>query len=487
MKRRAYVEQSSSIGELPAFTFESGEYLKARGSGARGLPAGESQYELEQRIGRLENRVGELEALLEERTCELFLARETERLIAGALAGVRDAPVGALLMLERTGEIASVNQAALALLGCDEAELLGQPLRALLEDPDADCLVEAEALAPEGTALRTEQTWISKSGLRVRVLFSIAALGVVDPQGQPRRFVCTAFELGARRNWEIGVRHAEKLETVGRLSAGVAHEIGTPIQFVSDGVRFLRDASEDLVSLVEKHRAVLSAIRSGENAEEAAAHAAAAEADADLSYSIENMPKAIGGCIDGLERMRSTVRSMQEFAQPDPTEMAEVDLNSAILTTLTVARNEYKHVAYLCTEFGLLPPVYCHVGELNQAVLNLVINAARAIGEVVKGTEKKGRITVRTRLDGDDVIVAIEDTGAGIPEPIRNRIFDPFFTTKESRKGTGQGLTIARSVVAEKHGGSLWFETVVGQGTTFFMRLPCYGPNARPTKRPESR
>ncbi|HEY3498586.1 MAG TPA: ATP-binding protein [Polyangiaceae bacterium] len=485
MKSRAYVDEALSLGELPAFTFESGEYLKARASGtsgARPMPTGGSTAELEHQFGRMQDRIDELESLLEERTSELFLARETERQISGALVGVRDAPPGALLMLERSGTIASINQAALTLLGYDERELLGQPLRMLLEDPDSDCLVEAEALAPEGTALRTEQTWIAKSGLRVRVLFSIAALGVVDPHGQPRRFVCTAFELGARRNWEIGVRHAEKLETVGRLSAGVAQEIGTPIQFVSDGVQFMRDASEDLFLLVEKHRAVLSAIRAGEDAREAASCVEAVEADADLAYSIANMSKAIGGCIEGIERMRSTVRSMQEFAQPDPREMAEVDLNHAILSTLTVARNEYKHVAHLSTEFGLLPPVYCHVGELNQAVLNLVVNAARAVAEVTKGTDKKGRITVRTRLDGDAVIVSIEDTGAGIPEPIRNRIFDPFFTTKERRSGTGQGLTIARTIVADKHGGKLWFETVVGQGTTFFLRVPCRGQNTTPSE-----
>jgi len=159
--------------------------------------------------------------------------------------------------------------------------------------------------------------------------------------------------------------------------------------------------------------------------------------------------------------------------------MCEVDLNRAIENTLTVAQNEYRYVAHLRTDFGPLPPVRCHIGEVTQAILNLVVNAAHAIAEVAKETAQKGRITVRTRLEGDDVIVSISDTGCGIPEPIQGRVFEPFFTTKASGKGAGQGLAVARAIVAGKHGGKLWFESVVGQGTTFFMRVPCGTRNAR--------
>jgi two-component system NtrC family sensor kinase len=166
---------------------------------------------------------------------------------------------------------------------------------------------------------------------------------------------------------------------------------------------------------------------------------------------------------------------MKEFAHPEQKEMAPVDLNHCIQSTLVVARNEYKYVADLETDFGEIPLVTCLAGEINQALLNIVVNAAHAIADVVKGTDKKGRITIRTRLSGDTVVVSVSDDGGGIPEAIRDRIFDPFFTTKEVGRGTGQGLSIARSVVFEKHGGKLTFETEMGKGTTFFIHLPIDG------------
>jgi len=152
--------------------------------------------------------------------------------------------------------------------------------------------------------------------------------------------------------------------------------------------------------------------------------------------------------------------------------MTEADLNQAIRSTLVVARNEYKYVARIDAEYGDLPPVPCHPGEINQAVLNLIVNAAHAIGDAVAGTEELGVITLRTRCDGDSVEISIGDSGIGIPESIRDKIFDPFFTTKTVGVGTGQGLAIARSIVVNKHGGSLRFESESGKGTTFYIRLP---------------
>jgi signal transduction histidine kinase len=183
--------------------------------------------------------------------------------------------------------------------------------------------------------------------------------------------------------------------------------------------------------------------------------------------------------VDGLSRVAELVRSMKEFAHPDQKEMVPVDLNRTVQSTLTVARNEYKYVAEVETEFGEIPQVACHAGEIGQVVLNLLVNAAHAIEDAVKGTGTKGRITVRTRQDGDGVVISISDTGAGIPEAVRNRVFDPFFTTKEVGRGTGQGLAIARNIVTQKHGGALSFETETGKGTTFLIRLP-FRPSTAP-------
>jgi signal transduction histidine kinase len=167
---------------------------------------------------------------------------------------------------------------------------------------------------------------------------------------------------------------------------------------------------------------------------------------------------------------------MKEFAHPDQAQKTTADLNQAIQSTLVIARNEYKYVAEIDTDFGELPPVQCYLGEINQVVLNLLVNASQAIADVVKDTANLGKLTVRTRLDGDEVEISIGDTGAGIPEAVRDKVFDPFFTTKAIGKGTGQGLAIAHSVIVNKHGGTLRFETECGRGTTFFIRLPVVAP-----------
>jgi signal transduction histidine kinase len=202
-----------------------------------------------------------------------------------------------------------------------------------------------------------------------------------------------------------------------------------------------------------------------------------AEDDADLDYILENAPVALDRARDGLSRVAAIVRSMKEFAHPDRKETTQVDLNQAISSTLVIATNEYKYVADVETEFAPLPHISCYAGEINQVVLNLIVNAAHAIGDVVKESPgTRGKIRVSTTLLGDHVEIAITDSGRGIPPEVRARIFDPFFTTKEVGKGTGQGLAIARAVVVDKHGGTLRFDTEVGKGTTFYIRLPIAGP-----------
>jgi len=176
-----------------------------------------------------------------------------------------------------------------------------------------------------------------------------------------------------------------------------------------------------------------------------------------------------------VERVVSIVRAMKEFAHPDSKEMVSADINRALLNTLTVARNELKYVADIETSLGDLPPVVCSIGDINQVFLNLLVNSAHAIADVVQGTGKKGTIQVHTQAEGSTVLITISDTGGGIPEAIFERIFDPFFTTKEVGRGTGQGLAIARSVVVDRHRGKLTFESKLGEGTTFYVRLPVAG------------
>ena len=348
------------------------------------------------------------------------------------------------------------------------------------EDAMLDGLGSAVALTVQQAAAE-EALRQSRDELEIRVEQRTVALtqsnqSLRDEIVERRKAEAERMKAEAQRDAvEIQLRQAQKLQAVGQLAAGIAHEINTPIQFVNDSVFFLRDGLKDLLSLVEKGQQARRDLAKGEALEKVEAEMSQAEEKADLAYLLENIPIALERSSEGLDRVATIVRSMKEFAHPDDKEMASLDLNRALQTTLTVAGNEYKYVADVKTEFGELPLVMCYAGELNQVFLNIIVNASHAIQNVVKDPNQRGLITVRTQQDGDWVVVSIADTGSGIPQAIQSRIFDPFFTTKEVGKGTGQGLSIAWTVVVDKHGGDLRFESTPGNGTTFFIRLPVKG------------
>ena len=219
---------------------------------------------------------------------------------------------------------------------------------------------------------------------------------------------------------------------------------------------------------------LLAAARAGAVPPELLAEVEAAAQVADLEYLAAEIPRALDQSLEGIERVTRIVRAMKDFSHPGSTEKTPTQLNKAIESTVTVCRSEWKYVADLVTEFDPgLPAVPVLPGEFNQSILNLVVNAAHAIADVVgDGGKGKGVITLTTRRDGDWAEVRIKDSGTGIPEKAREKMFTPFFTTKGVGKGTGQGLAIARSVVVDKHGGTIHFETETGKGTTFVIRLP---------------
>jgi two-component system, NtrC family, sensor kinase len=321
--------------------------------------------------------------------------------------------------------------------------------------------------------------WISESARAVR-----------GPDGAVRYYEGFIVDITAQKNaekerdsMEVHLRQAQKLEAVGQLAAGIAHEINTPIQYIGDNVRFIEESCAGLGQLLQDYQKLAAAVQTNSVTPEMLAELEACAQKMDVAYLSREIPLAAEQSLEGVAHVTKIVRAMKEFSHPGSKEKAAVDLNHAIETTVTVARNEWKYVADVEMDLAPgLPTVSCLPSELNQVILNLIVNAAHAIGDVVGKVEgTKGTIRISTRQDGSWFEIRISDTGTGIPEAIRHRIFDPFFTTKEVGKGTGQGLTIARSVIVDKHDGTLTFETEMDRGTTFIIRLPA-GPCAMARK-----
>ncbi len=411
-----------------------------------------------------ESEQARLEAIVTTRTGQLEESREQYRLVAESTNAIPFTYLPA--------------RNSFAYVGPQAQKALGHPIERWSEAGFLDSLLLPEDaaavrahLAEGGREYEFECALLGLSGTTRRVRWVVT-------RGELRGEPCLRglmLDITQQRKLESDLQQAQKLESVGRLASGVAHEINTPVQFVTDNVHFLRDSTQDLLVLIEALRTSNQAVLAGDPSLEAAEKAVSVEEDVELAYLADDMPKAFAGCIEGLKRVATIVRSMKEFAHPDSTDMSDVDLNRAIQSTIVIASNEYKYVADVETQLAEIPTVLCYAGDVNQAVLNIIVNAAHAIGDIVEKTGGKGKIVVSTRHEGDDVVISIADTGGGIPEHIRARIFDPFFTTKVVGKGTGQGLSIAHSVIVDKHGGDLTMETEMGKGTTFHLRLPIAG------------
>ncbi len=287
------------------------------------------------------------------------------------------------------------------------------------------------------------------------------------------------------RGTQAKLIQAQKLEAIGQLAAGIAHEVNTPTQYVSDNTAFARRGVTGLIEALQATLAVVQAAKEGSVNPELLQAADAAVAKAKISYLFKQLPRALEQSQEGLGRIASIVQAMKEFSHPSGAEKKPVNLREAIETTIAVARNEWKYVAEVELDMPAdLPLVPVLRNEFNQVILNLIVNAAHAIGDVTAGgAEGKGKIAISGRLRGEHLEIRVSDTGAGIPEQARAKVFEPFFTTKAVGKGTGQGLAIAYSVIVDKHQGSISFETELGRGTTFIIGLPLVAP--APNSSPE--
>jgi PAS domain S-box-containing protein len=386
-----------------------------------------------------------------------------------------------LIGLDRDLRITRWNLAAAEEFGLSREEVAGKQLtdsgivwlRPGMQD-------EIRSWCSEQAVRRFDQVPFELNGKTRLLGLTVTSVHALDDS--KTKLLVVGTDITTRYALEEQLHQAQKLESIGQLAAGIAHEINTPTQYIGDNVQFLKDAFQDLRSQIENYERLLQAAKGNSLSIKTVEEVSAAIERVDGGYLISEVPKAIEQCMEGVTRVASLVNAMRDFSHPAKIEKIEVDLRRAIESTIAVSRNEWKYVADLETDFdAALPMVPCQPGEFNQVILNLIVNAAHAIADVIQlGGAQRGKITVRTHGCPEWAEIRIQDTGTGIPEKVRARIFDPFFTTKEIGKGTGQGLSIARSVVVDKHGGSIHFETEVGRGTTFIIRLPYDGKTLAP-------
>lgn len=372
------------------------------------------------------------------------------------------------------GTILEFNEAACALTGYSREEAVGASFidlivpESLREEVRCDLRRFLETGDSESIGIRRETVGMRKDGSEFESEVSASMIVSSDPPA----FTSFIRDITTRRQMESQLAHAQKMESIGHLAAGIAHEINTPNQYIGDNARFLRSSFASIFALLDQYERLESAVET-DDAPAIRLDIECARKKADLDFMRTEIPNAIEESLVGVGRVSSIVSAMKDFSHPGVDEMTLSDLNRIVESTVTVARNEWKYVAEL--KLGLspgLPQIPCLPGELGQVVLNLVVNAAHAIAEANGNSGDLGQILISTAEVEEWVELRVSDTGTGIPEGARHKVFNPFFTTKEVGKGTGQGLAITHAVIVERHGGQIFFETQAGVGTTFVVRLP---------------
>jgi PAS domain S-box-containing protein len=406
-------------------------------------------------------------------------AEDAVRSANETLRAIIDAAPQAIIAVDPAWNVTRWNLAAERLFGWRADEVVGRPLPIVPPETLAEFRSHQGDVAREG-GVRDRDVWRTrKDGTLVEVRVSTGVLHGAD--GAPQGLIGIFVDTTEQKQLEAQLRQAQRLEAIGQLAAGIAHEINTPVQYVNDNVRFLEEAYGGVFALLARAEVLVQAAREADLLPDHVAAVDTAAQLADVAYLETEVPAAIRQSLDGLVRIAEIVRSVKAFSHPGTGATTGVDLNRELANTSAVSRSEWKYVADVSTDFdAALPPVTCLTGELNQVFLNVLVNAAHAVADVVRARPgAKGAIAISTRRDGEWAEVRIRDTGDGIPEAVRPRVFDPFFTTKPVGQGTGQGLAIAHSVVVDKHGGTITFDTQLDVGTTFVIRLPIGGPRAK--------
>jgi two-component system NtrC family sensor kinase len=397
--------------------------------------------------------------------CRVLESEERYRVIAQTASD-------GIVTADETGRIQFANDAAAAIFGFSDGELLWRDFESLAPGY-LECFARSggSANSPEAPI---ELVGKHKTGREMPLEISLSEC-VQGPQNH--RLTLVVRDVTERKRTERQVAQSQRLESIGQLAAGIAHEINTPIQYVGDNIHFLSDSFKGLSALLAAYRELECPAKNALEEPGLRDRTARLAEEVDIEYLQAEIPKAIQQSLDGVRRVAEIVGAMKELSHPGTTAKCTVDLNHLIGNTILVSKHAWKLVAEVTTDFDSeLPTLQCIAGDLSQVILNLIVNAADAIADTVKDKGGiKGRVVISTRRCGDWAEIRVSDNGPGIPESIQPRIFDPFFTTKDVGKGTGQGLAIAHAIITQKHEGTIHLETQKDVGATFVIRLPIEG------------
>ena len=434
---------------------------------------------LARRVDRERNARAQAEAILEEKSRELYQANSRLHQVAENLReeiektqAIVDHAAQGIVTVDANAIVQSFNPAAENIFGISRDEVINRDFTTLFakfpETPIIDFDHDHNSEPLELIGRRAD-------GAEIAIELSLSPVSSIKND----LWIALLRDQTARKKLEAQLAHAQKMESVGQLAAGIAHEINTPIQFVGDNLRFMADTFGELQHLFDLLDALepLVASPAGKDGQldQLLKQLTQAKETADLGYIREEIPQAVDQSITGIERVASIVHAMKEFSHPGTEEATAVDVNLAIQSTLTVSRNEWKYIAEVDTELEPnLPAILGYPGDLNQALLNMIVNSAHAIEQKRSdmGLQEMGKIRIVTSSLDEGIELLIADDGCGIPDDTKQKIFDPFFTTKGVGKGTGQGLSVVHNVLVEKHKGHIDVQSIVGRGTEIRIRLP---------------
>ncbi|MGK9475633.1 ATP-binding protein [Melioribacter sp. OK-6-Me] len=433
------------------------------------------------RIKTINELSRELEKTVQEKTAEIMNLNSKLEILNSAIDAEKEyfrvilgSIENGVIALDLKGKVFLVNKSAENILGIEEKDIKNFQLVSLFESILEENyrakskyfdMSDIENFIP----MKNEQLVINAKD-RKRKILQINSLEIKDEK-ELRGVVFILKDKTESIAVENQLAVSQKMESIGQLAAGIAHEINTPLQYISDNINFLEHA---FFNIMEYLSFINEAFDKLVPLEEIIKTAREKEKEYDFEFLKEEIPNALDQSHTGIRRVNRIVLSMKEFAHPGTNEMSHYDLNHSIEVVTNITRNKWKYIADLELELDpKLPNVYCNLDQINQVVLNMILNSADAIEEKIKaGLYKKGTIRIKTAKKENNVEIIIWDNGIGIKEEYLHRVFDPFFTTKEVGKGTGQGLSICHNIIVNKHKGSILINSRYKEGTKFIIKLP---------------